>query len=60
FLLNFEITMVFADEKCNKAVFRMLEDDFAQSRIVSIEDYDKRSPLFKLLVRVARLFSPIL
>lgn len=60
FRLNFEITMVFADAYCNEAVRRMLENDFAQSRLLSADDYEKRSWIFKLLVRVSRLFSPIL
>jgi cardiolipin synthase len=60
FRLNFEITMVFADQECNTVISQMLEDDFAQSKPVSIDDYDKRSLVFKLLVRVSRLFSPIL
>jgi cardiolipin synthase len=60
FRLNFEITMVFADEACNSAISQMLEDDFAQSQPVSLTDYEKRSGLFKLAVQVSRLFSPIL
>ena len=60
FRLNFEITMVFADENCNSMISRMLEDDFSLSHPVRLEDYEKRSRLFKLAVRVSRLFSPIL
>ena len=60
FRLNFEITMVFADEACNADVSQMLEDDFSNSQLVSIDDYDKRSFIFKLLARVSRLFSPVL
>ena len=60
FRLNFEITMVFADENCNATISRMLENDFAQSQPVSLADYERRSGLFKLAVRVSRLFSPIL
>ncbi|WP_455207002.1 cardiolipin synthase [Kaarinaea lacus] len=60
FRLNFEITMVFADQECNAALGKMLENDFANSNPVTTDDYDKRSLLFKLLVRISRLFSPIL
>ncbi|WP_455365672.1 cardiolipin synthase [Kaarinaea lacus] len=60
FRLNFEITMVFADQECNTALGTMLENDFANSEPVNIDDYDKRSLVFKLLVRISRLFSPIL
>ena len=60
FRLNFEITMVFADQECNAALSSMLENDFSSSKPVTIDDYDKRSLLFKLLVRISRLFSPIL
>jgi len=60
FRLNFEITMVFADQKCTEEVSQMLENDFANSKLVTMDDYDKRSFVFKLLVRVSRLFSPIL
>ncbi len=60
FRLNFEITMVFADQACNAALRSMLENDFANSKLVTTDDYNKRSILFKLLVRISRLFSPIL
>ena len=60
FRLNFEITMVFADQECNAELSTMLENDFTNSTPVAIDDYDKRSLLFKLLVRISRLFSPIL
>jgi len=60
FRLNFEITMVFADQECNNAISDMLETDFAYSKPVTTDDYDRRSLVFKLLVRISRLFSPIL
>jgi cardiolipin synthase len=60
FRLNFEITMVFADKECNEAVSNMLEEDFKNSTSVCTDDYDKRSPIFKLFTRISRLFSPIL
>jgi len=60
FRLNFEITMVFADQECNAAVLNMLDDDFKNSTAVTTDDYDKRSLIFKSLARISRLFSPIL
>lgn len=60
FRLNFEITMVFADQECNAALSSMLENDFANSKLVITDDYDNRTLIFKLLVRISRLFSPIL
>jgi cardiolipin synthase len=60
FRLNFEITMVFTAQECNGALSDMLENDFSNSKPVTTDDYDKRSLMFKLLVRISRLFSPIL
>lgn len=60
FRLNFEITMVFAEQEFNAAVYNMLEDDFKNSTPVTTDDYDKRSIIFKSLSRISRLFSPIL
>lgn len=60
FRLNFEITMVFADQEFNEAVSHMLEDDFRNSELVTTDDYDKSSLIFKSIARISRLFSPIL
>jgi cardiolipin synthase len=60
FRLNFEITMVVADGKFAAEVERMLEADFARARLATAEDYHRRGYLFKLGVKLARLFSPIL
>jgi len=60
FRLNFELTMVFANQECNETVSNMLEDDFKNSEPVTTDDYDKSSIIFKSLARISRLFSPIL
>ena len=60
FRLNFELTLLNYDPAFNKEVEEMLEKDFSLSRIVRIEDYTERSFFFKLAVRAAGLFAPIL
>ncbi len=58
--LNFEISMVVSDRAFVADVEKMLETDFANSIRVTMADYHRRSPLFKLAVKVARLLSPLL
>jgi cardiolipin synthase len=60
FRLNFEISMVVADREFAGEVETMLERDFARCRRVTEEDYERRGLLFKLGVKIARLFSPLL
>jgi len=60
FRLNFEITCVISDKDFVAGVERMLEQDFARSRLMVAEDVDKKSFLFKLGVRLARLAAPVL
>ncbi|MEO2012254.1 MAG: cardiolipin synthase [Pirellulaceae bacterium] len=57
--LNFEITMVFIDEKFARKVESMLEKDFALSRQVPVTDYTDRSLMFRFSVRLARLLAPV-
>ena len=59
FRLNFEITCVINDTDFVVAVDKMLEQDFADSRLMTREDIDNKSFLFKLGVRLARLTSPV-
>ncbi|SDL38386.1 cardiolipin synthase [Maridesulfovibrio ferrireducens] len=59
FRLNFEITMVIANEDFNSEVASMLENDFSNSVQVTDEDIIKKSFLFHLFVRVAQLTAPI-
>jgi cardiolipin synthase len=60
FRLNFEITMVFLDALFAGKVEKMLENDFANSRRVTMADVDDRFPGFKVLTRLVRLMAPIL
>ncbi len=60
FRLNFEITMVFFDALLAGKVEKMLENDFASSRRVTIADLNDRFIGFKIMTRLARLMSPIL
>jgi cardiolipin synthase len=58
--LNFEVIAVVLCEDFAKQVEAMLEVDFAHCREVGASDYSSRPWWFRLGVRVARLFSPIL
>jgi len=60
FRLNFEITLLNYDYIFIKKVEDMLTADFSHSHPVAIEDYTRKSFLFKLAVRSARLLAPIL
>ncbi len=60
FRLNFEISLLFADEAFVAKVAAMLERDFTQCEAAVPEDLERRSFPFKLAVRVARLTAPIL
>jgi cardiolipin synthase len=60
FRLNFEISILVHDEQFATAAEQMLEHDFAHCRRVRAEDYHRRSFLFKCIVKIAGMFSPIL
>ena len=60
FRLNFEITLLNYDTSFIERVQKMLEDDFSHSRPVELADYTERSFAFRLVVRLVRLFAPIL
>jgi cardiolipin synthase len=60
FRLNFELTVLNFDQSFVKKVEDMLHKDFSRSCLVELADYTQRSFLFKLAVRSARLFAPIL
>ena len=60
FRLNFEITLLNYDPRFIKEVDDVLTRDFANSQPVTMEDYTRKSFLFKLAVCSARLLSPIL
>ena len=58
--INFEITMVFTDAAFIRQVERMCRADFAVSDPLTTDDVYRRSLAFRLAIRAARLFSPIL
>jgi cardiolipin synthase len=60
FRLNFEITAVVIDPDFASDVERMFEADFAVSRLMAPDEYDSKSYLFKVAVRLARLAAPVL
>ncbi len=58
--INFEITAVIAGSAFIQEVAKMLDQDFAQSDLVDVQEYNQRSIWFKVAVRTSRLFSPLL
>ncbi|CAB3653964.1 cardiolipin synthase [Paraburkholderia rhynchosiae] len=60
FRLNFEIMVMTVDHGFAKEVEAMLLADFAQSREIDRNEYRQASALRRVLMHVARLFSPIL
>ncbi|MDL2268473.1 cardiolipin synthase [Desulfosarcina sp. OttesenSCG-928-A07] len=58
--INFEITMLFTDPAFVKKVDAMCRTDFANSTALTTDDVYRRSIFFRLAIRAARLFSPIL
>lgn len=57
--LNFEVTMLLRDAEFAGQVRRMLEADFAKSRVVSAKEYTESSGVFQFFVRTARLLAPV-
>ena len=60
FRLNFEIGAVLVDEQFAAGVERMFITDFARSDLMTGQEYEESSFPFRLVVRLARLFSPVL
>ena len=60
FRLNFEITLLFADKDCVHDIEVMLNNDFSRCRKMEMKDIEHRPVWFRLLTRIARLFSPVL
>jgi cardiolipin synthase len=58
--INFEITMAFTDPGFLRRIEKMCMDDFSNSDPLTTDDVYKRSIFFRLAIRAARLFSPIL
>jgi len=59
FRLNFEITAVIADQGFAAGVERMFEADFAQSRVMEPDEFDRKPWWFRFGARVARLTGPV-
>ena len=60
FRLNFEITVIVADEAFAADVEDMFETDFARSRLMQPGEYHSKPYWFKVAVRLARLAAPVL
>ncbi len=58
--LQFEITLLFADQSFCAEVKKMLEADFARSRPLLIDEINNRWFGFKVIVQIARLLAPVL
>ncbi len=58
--LNFEVSIVLADEGFAGEVAMMLERDFAACRQIDASDFTSRPLYFRTAARVARLFAPAL
>jgi cardiolipin synthase len=59
FRLNFEITAVISDPAFAAEVERMFEADFARSRVMVPDEYDRKPWWFRFGVRLARLTGPV-
>ena len=59
FRLNFEITALVADDDFAGEVERMLENDFAKSRLMEAGEYDAKPWWFRFAVNLARLTGPV-
>jgi cardiolipin synthase len=59
FRLNFEITAMISDAAFVASVERMLENDFAQSRLMEEGEFDRKPWWFRFCVRLVMLTSPI-
>ena len=60
FVINFEMTLFFADVPFAAEVERMLDADFALSRRVTVADLQRRPLYFRVASRVSRLLAPLL
>jgi cardiolipin synthase len=60
FRLNFEIMVLTVDRGFAQEVETMLLNDFAESLEIDRNEYRRASALRRVLMHLARLFSPIL
>jgi cardiolipin synthase len=58
--INFEITSVTTDRAFNEELEAMLLEDFAQSRELSLDDFEQRPLLHQLATKGANLMAPVL
>jgi len=58
--LNFEITALITDKPFAQEIKAMFENDFKHAYEINITEIEKKSFLFKLITRLARLTSPVL
>lgn len=58
--LNFELMLIFADKAFAADVAKMLEKDFADCREAHADELSSQPLAFRVAVRVARLFAPVL
>ena len=59
FRLNFELTIATFDREFSLQVARMLEKDFADSRIVTPEEISNKGFWWQFSIRASRMLSPI-
>ena len=57
--LNFEVTMLMFGKQFASDVEAMLENDFANSKLVSATEYTESSLPYKFLIRTSRLSAPL-
>lgn len=60
FRLNFEVTLLNYNPTFIRQIEKMLVDDMARCRPVTLEDYTRRSIFFKFAVKAVGLLEPIL
>lgn len=60
FELNFEVNAFVFNEEMNAKLVAAFEDDVKKSRLVTLEEYNKRGAVFKIKESVSRLVSPLL
>jgi cardiolipin synthase len=58
--INFEITMVFTHREVIERIEKMCQADFDQADLLTPDEIYRRPLWFRLAIRAARLFSPIL
>jgi len=60
FRLNFEVNAFIYDNETSQRLMNVFEDDMQKSRLLTLEDYQKRPLLIRFKESISRLLSPIL